>query len=151
MDTVPGKNEKKITDIVFTKNIAFFWRKSRFTLTNKKLTGQVPNTILWIIPAGKYEIVHPVKSISSVGCTTKVHPVRFIFGIFLLLCAAVIHSFGSLIVYGVPASIMLLNSYTTKFEVFTNTARPQGFEVSILEKGKMKSFVTQITTLITES
>jgi hypothetical protein len=151
MDTVPGKNEKKITDIVFTKNIAFFWRKSRFTLTNKKLTGQVPNTILWIIPAGKYEIVHPVKSISSVGCTTKVHPVRFIFGILLLLCAAVIHSFGSLIVYGVPASIMLLNSYTTKFEVFTNTARPQGFEVSILEKGKMKSFVTQITTLITES
>ena len=150
MDTVFGKNEKKITDAVFTKNIVFFWRKSRFSLTNKKLTGQVPNTILWIIPAGKYEIVHPVKSISSVGYTTKVHPMRFIFGIFLLFCTAVIHSFGSLIVYGVHASIMLLNSYTTKFEIFTNTARPQGFEVSILEKEKMKSFVTEITTLITE-
>jgi hypothetical protein len=70
--------------------------------------------------------------------------------IFLLFCAAVIHSFGSLIVYGVPASIMLLNSYITEFEVFTNTARPQGFEVSILEKEKMKSFVTEIATLITE-
>jgi hypothetical protein len=151
MDTVLDKNGKKITDAVFTKNIVFFWRKSRFSLTNKKLTGQVPNTILWVIPAGKSEIVHPVKSISSVGYTTKVHPMRFIFGIFLLLCTAVIHSFGSLIVYGVPASIMLLNSYTTKFEIFTNTARPQGFEVSILEKEKMKSFVTEITTLITES
>lgn len=150
MDTVLGKNENKIADAVFIKNIVFFWRKSKFSLTNKKLTGQVPNTIFGIIPAGKYEIVHPVKSISSVGCTTKAHPMRLIFGIFLLFCAALIHSFESLIVYGVPASIMLFNSYTTEFEVFTNTARPQGFEVSILEKGKMKSFVTEITSLITE-
>ena len=151
MDTILGKNENKITDAVFTKNMIFFWRKSRFSLTSKKLTGQVPNTILWIIPAGKYEIVHPVKSISSVGCTTKVHPFRFILGILLLFCAAVIHSFGSLIVYGVPASILLLNSYTTRFEIFTNTARPQDFEVSILEKEKMKCFVSCITNLITKS
>ncbi len=150
MDTLFGKNEKKIAEAVFIKNIIFFWRKSRFSLTSKKLTGQVPNTILWIIPAGKYEIVHPVKSISSVGCTTKVHFIRFILGIFLLFWAVVIHSVGSLIVYGIPASLALLNSYTTKFEVFTNTARPQDFEVSILEKEKMKNFVTEITNLITQ-
>jgi hypothetical protein len=113
------------------------------------LVSQVPNTILWLIPEGKYEIFHPVKSISSVGCCTKAHPGRLIFGIFLLLCAVAIHSFGSLIIYGIPASVMLLNSYTTKFEVFTNSARPQEFEVSILEREKTKNFVTQITTLIT--
>jgi hypothetical protein len=45
---------------------------------------------------------------------------------------------------------MLNNSYTTKFEVFTNTARPQGFEISILEKSKMEDFVTEIKTLITK-
>ena len=150
VDTMSGKNEKKIEDVVFTKNIVFFWRKSRFCLTNKKLTGQIPSTVLWVIPAGKYEIVHPVKSISSVGCKTKVHHKRFIFGIFLLLCAVLIHSFDSLVIYGVPASILLLNSFTTQFEVFTNTARPQDFEVSILERNEMKNFVKKIITLITE-
>lgn len=151
MDSMLVNNEKKIMDAAFTKNIVCFWSKTKFSLTNKKLTGTIPRNILWIIPAGKREIFHPVKSISSVGCTTKVHLWRFVFGIFFLLCTTLIHSLGSLIIYGLPASIMLLNSYTTKFEVFTNTARPQEFEVSILEKGKMKRFVHEITTLIIKS
>jgi hypothetical protein len=150
LDTISGKNEKKIEDFVFTENIFFFWRKSRFSLTNKKLTGQIPSTVLWIIPAGKYEIVHPVKSISSVGCKTTVHHKRFIFGILLLFFAVVIHSFESLVIYGVAASAFLLNSFTTKCEVFTNTARPQEFEVSILEREEVKKFVKRIITLITE-
>jgi hypothetical protein len=61
-----------------------------------------------------------------------------------------IRSFDSLVIYGVPASILLLNSFTTQFEVFTNTARPQDFEVSILERNEMKNFVKKIITLITE-
>jgi hypothetical protein len=141
MNTVFSEGEKEIAKAELTKNTVFFWRKSKFVLTNKRLVSQVPQ--------GKYEIFHPVKSISSVGCCTKAHPMRLIFGIFLLLCAVTIHSFGSLIIYGIPALMVLLSSYTTKFEVFTNSARPQEFEVSILERGKTKDFVTHITTLIT--
>ena len=149
MNAESGKDETKITDAVFTTNLVFFWLKSKLCLTNKRLTGQVPNTILGFIPAGKSEIVHPVKSISSVGYSTKAHPRRLILGLLLLLFGLAIHSFGSLL-YFLLGLIMLNNSYTTKFEVFTNTARPQGFEISILEKSKMEDFVTEIKTLITK-
>lgn len=46
----------------------------------------------------------------------------------------VIHSLESFLFYGTIALIMLDSSCTTKFEVFTNTARPQGFEVSFFDR-----------------
>jgi hypothetical protein len=146
MDTACEKDDG--IPFVFRTNFLFFWHRAKFCLTKKKLTGQIPNTILRFIPAGKYEIVHPVKSISSIGYYTKPHPVRFIIGLFCLFIAVVIHSLESFLVYGIIALILLDSSYTTKFEVFTNTARPQEFEVSFFERKKMKNFVTAIQDLV---
>jgi hypothetical protein len=150
MDTAIGKDNDEIANTILRTNFLFFWHRAKFSLTNKKLTGQIPNTILRFIPAGKYEIVHPVKSISSIGYYTKPHPVRFIIGLSCLFIAVIIHSLESFIIYGTAALIILDGSYTTKFEVFTNTARPQGFEVSFFDRKKMKDFVTKINNLITK-
>ncbi len=208
-----GADEKLIKEDKFATNLAFFWIKSSLCLTNKRLTGRVPNAMLGFIRVGNYEIVHPVKSISSVSCSTRLHHWKLIIGLFFLLCAA-FRSFESFLcfilglilllkifegkyeidnpkksissvsfsnklyrwrwnigfllslillflfyegilsfesfIYFVVASLFLLVSFATQFEVFTNTARPQGFEVSILEKEKMKIFVSEITKLVTK-
>jgi hypothetical protein len=59
MSTVLGKDEKSIREDVFTANLVLFWLKANYTLTNKRVTGDTPNTLLGLIPLGKAQIAQP--------------------------------------------------------------------------------------------
>jgi hypothetical protein len=71
MSTILGKDERIIKEATFTANLILFWLKANYTLTNKRVTGHTPNTLLGLIPLGKAQIAQPLKTIASVASSTK--------------------------------------------------------------------------------
>ena len=150
MSIVLGKDENVIREDVFTTNLALFWLKSNFSLTNKRVTGQSPNTLFGLIPLGKHDIAQPLKNITSIACSTKFYIGRLVLGLFLIFIGIAIQNIYSLIILILPGLILLLNSYTTTMQIASNNVSAQTFEISILEKAKVESFVTQMNTTVSE-
>ena len=87
---VLGKDEKITREDVFTTSLVLFWlkvNKANFILTNKRITGYTPNTIGGYVPFGKKEVVQPLKTISSVSSSTKLHLGRLGVGLLIIILA----------------------------------------------------------------
>ncbi|MFG6146828.1 hypothetical protein [Halobacillus sp. B23F22_1] len=80
-----GKDEEITSSERFTTNLVLSWLKTDFSLTNKRLIGFQPNTLLGVFPLGKSEVTYPLKNVASVGVSTKLHVRRFIIGLILVL------------------------------------------------------------------
>ncbi|MCD6178640.1 MAG: hypothetical protein J7K39_01935 [Bacteroidales bacterium] len=152
MSTVLGKDEKIIREDIFTANLILFWLKANYTLTDKRITGHTPNTLLGLIPLGKAQIAIPLKSIASVISSTKFHFVRLLIGVVLL--GAGLSMLGSSFIIGIILAILglvnILNCYTATFDITNNAGQITGYEISILEKEKVQGFVNEINTIIAE-
>lgn len=150
MSTVLAKEEKQVRTDSFTANLILFWLKANYTLTNKRVTGNSPNTFLGLIPLGNNEFSQPLKTIASVSSSTQFKFKVFIFALILLIGGfAMIDSIIGfvLIFFG---AINLLNSYTSIFLVTNNAGQSEGYEISILEQSKVKEFVDQVNTVIAD-
>ncbi|RLD36997.1 MAG: hypothetical protein DRI74_07870 [Bacteroidetes bacterium] len=152
MSTVLGKDEKIIREDIFTANLILFWLKANYTLTDKRITGHTPNTLLGLIPLGKAQIAIPLKSIASVISSTKFHFVRLLIGVVLL--GVGLSMLGSSFIIGIILAILglvnILNCYTATFDITNNAGQITGYEISILEKEKVQGFVNEINTIIAE-
>ncbi|MDX1829116.1 MAG: hypothetical protein R3342_06165 [Lutibacter sp.] len=149
MSTILGKDEQKINEATFTANLSLFWLKVNFVLTNKRVTGDTPNTILGLIPLGKAQIAQPLKTIASVASSTKFHIIRLLVGIILIFVGfAFIKSFGIILL--VLGAINILNCYTATFVITNTGGQPVGYEISILEKSKVVRFVNEVNTVIAD-
>jgi hypothetical protein len=152
MSTVLGKDEKIEYESTFTANLILFWLKANYVLTNKRVTGDTPNTLLGLIPLGKAQIAQPLKTIASVSSSTKFSILRLIIGlIFVGIGFNVLGSslLGGLILLLIGA-INVLNCYTATFVITNNSGQSAGYEISILEKAKVQDFVNRINTVIAE-
>jgi len=152
MSTVLGKEEKLIKEDTFTANLILFWLKANYNLTNKRVTGSTPNTLLGIIPLGKAQVAQPLKTIASVAASTDFHFKRLIIGLVLLFAGLAImgNSFVIGVVVAILGAINILNCYTATFAITNNAGQTQGYEISILEKSKVETFVDQVNTIIAE-
>jgi len=152
MSTVLGKDEKIVREDIFTANLILFWLKANYTLTDKRITGHTPNTLLGLIPLGKAQIAIPLKSIASVISSTKFHFVRLLIGVVLL--GVGLSMLGSSFIIGIILAILglvnILNCYTATFDITNNAGQITGYEISILEKEKVQGFVNEINTIIAE-
>ena len=153
MNVTLSKDEATIREHQFTANIVLFWLKSDFMLTNKRLLGKQPNTLFGLIPLGMKQIDQPLKTISSITCSTKFFVLRFLIGGLLTLLGWQLmdnHSILGLflLVFGV---VNLINCYTATFIVVNNGGLGAVvYELSLLEKDKVQNFVTEINTQIAE-
>lgn len=152
MSTILGKDEKVIREATFTANLILFWLKANYALTNKRVTGHTPNTLLGLIPLGKAQISQPLKTIASVSTSTKFSIFRLIVGIaFLVIGFSFIGSsfFGGLILLLLGA-VNILNCYTATFVITNNAGQSNGYEISILEKSKVSEFTDEVNTVISD-
>lgn len=149
MSTILSKDEQKIYEATFTANLILFWLKANYVLTNKRITGHAPNTLLGIIPLGKAQVAQPLKTIASVISSTKFSFIRLILGLVLVFAGfALISSFGIFLL--VLGAINILNCYTATFVITNNAGQSVGYEISILEKSKVVEFVNEINTVISD-
>lgn len=152
MDNLVKKREETtILEIKVTSNLLLFWLKSNIKLTNKKVEGNFPNTILGIIPFGKDNLVQPLRNISAVKSSNKFYLSRLITGI-LLICFGLI---SMLINFGLIDLIILLigitgllNCYTAGISISNHAGGGIFQEVSILEKDKINTFVNKVNEII---
>ena len=152
MTTVLGKDEQKIKQAMFTANLILFWLKANYVLTNKRVTGHTPNTLMGLIPLGKVQIAHPLKNIASVASSTKFTLLRLIIGVvFFIIDFSVIGSsfFGGIILF-ILGAFYVLNCYTATFEITNNAGNNIGHEISILEKSKVVEFTNEVNTVIAD-
>ncbi len=139
MDNLVKKREETtILEIKVTSNLLLFWLKSNIKLTNKKVEGTFPNTILGFIPFGKDNMVQPLRNVSAVKSSNKFHLSRLILGV-LLMGSIITLPFGILI---------LLNCYTAGISISNHAGGGMFQEVSILEKDKINTFVNKVNEII---
>jgi hypothetical protein len=149
MSTILGKDEQKIKEATFTANLILFWLKANYVLTNKRVTGHTPNTLLGLIPLGKAQIAQPLKTIASVTSSTKFSFMRLLIGFILVIAGfALITSFGIILL--LLGAINILNCYTATFVITNNAGQSVGYEISILEKSKVVEFVNEVNTVIAD-
>ncbi|MBE7646280.1 hypothetical protein [Tenacibaculum finnmarkense] len=165
MSVILTNDEKEINKSKFTANLVLFWLKADYTLTNKRITGETPNTFLGLIPLGKAKISQPLKTIASVSSSTKFKLKRLILALVLFAIGsnmgdsadqitaagaepAGIGFVGAIfILFGI---INILNCYTATFSITNNSGQNTGYEISILEKGKVENFVNKINNQIAD-
>jgi hypothetical protein len=143
-----GNDEMIIKEESFNSDVAVFWIRSNYTLTNKRIIGSVPNINFRFIPMGKNELSIPLKSISSVGISSKFQLKRLINGLIFL----VIGGFLSILVIGIPIFLVglvdVISPYHTSFSIVNNAGQRMEYKISNLQKNKAQDYVTQINIAI---
>lgn len=152
MSTTLGKDEQIVSEKTFTANLILFWLKATYCLTNKRVTGTAPNTLLGLIPLGSAQVAQPLKTIASVNSSTKFHFIRLLFGLIFFFVG--IFLFGTSFILGLILVVLglvnILNCYTATFVIINNGGQHVGYEISILEKAKVQDFVNEVNTAIAE-
>lgn len=147
MSETYANSETKIKESSFTPSLVLFWLKANYVLTNKRITGETPNTFLGIIPFGTKQIAQPLKTIASVENSTKFHFLRLAFGVLLILMAEsglskdTESASASFFIFSIFGLINLANCYTSTLKISNTGGQTQEYEISILEKSKVKNFV----------
>lgn len=153
MNVALAKDEVIVKEDSFTTNLIFFWLKTNFILTSKRVVGRFPNTLFGLIPLGRIEVTYALKNVAGVASSTRFHLLRFILGIFMSLAGlwALNHSILIALIFLLPAVLLILTSYTTTFVIANNAAgQAPVIELSILERGKAHNFVVEVNSKISE-
>lgn len=153
MNNTLGKDEAVIKEITFSPNLFLFWLKAHYALTNKRLTGQQPNTLLGLIPLGKRNVSQPLRTIASVACVTKFWFKRLLVGLFFLVIGVGVMAEASFI-GGLVLTLIgvggVLNCYTAYFNVTNNAGQELGCEVIITAQAEVESFANEMNQVISE-
>jgi hypothetical protein len=154
MNTTLGKDEAIIKEITFSPNLVLFWIKAHYVLTNKRLTGEHPNTLFGVIPLGKVNISQPVKTIASVACVSKFWFKRLLLGLGLLVLGLIMMSAEVPFIVGLFVALIglgnLLTCYTAYFDVTNNAGQKLGCEVIITAQSEVEAYANQINTVISD-
>jgi hypothetical protein len=152
MEVVLSADEQIVNKQSFTTSFILFWHKTNYTLTNKRIVGENPNTLMGFFPLGQNQVTFPLKSVGGVSGSTKFYTARFLLG--LVVAYIGIKMFGSnflggliVLVLGVAA---LLNSYVATLIISSNTGQSTTVDLSILEKDKVAEMVTATNLKIAE-
>jgi hypothetical protein len=106
LDTPLGQDEKIYYQHKFSYSLLFFFLKSHFWLTNKRIIVNSPNLLLFI-PTGNHTITYPLRSIGGVTTKTQFKFMLLLIGVILLVIGwAMIRSVGFfLILLGISSVI----------------------------------------------
>jgi len=150
------KEEQLVSEEAMSTSLLFFWLKSKFVLTSKRIVGEEPNTLLGLIPLGKKDISFPINKIAGVASDTKFHFGRllfgtsiFIIGLFLFGTESPVAKLIALLLL-IAGLIKILNCYTSFFVISNSGGQNTGVELSILERSKIKQLVQAINEKVIE-
>lgn len=154
MNTTLGKDETIIKEVTFSPNLVLFWLKAHYVLTNKRLTGKHPNTLLGIIPLGKVNISQPLKTIASVACVSKFWFKRLLFGLVLLVLGLIMMTAEVPFIVALFVALIglgnVLTCYTAFFNVTNNAGQNLGCEVIITSQSQVEAYANQMNSVISD-
>ena len=156
MNVSLGKDEKVISEYQFSPNLVLYWLKAKYTLTNKRVVGSYPNTLLYLIPLGNSQVDQPLKNVASVVASTKFSLLKFIVGLIMLGFAMGL--FASASEAGIIGGLLFLlgsvesfvECLVTYFVVINNAGMRSGWRILMWEKPKVQKLVSEINTATAE-
>ena len=146
-NTILGKEESVILKHDFMYSIVYFFIKSEFILTNKRIICNVPNLFLFI-PSGKNNVTYPLNNIAGVRLDTKVSVKSLLIGIIITLIG--LSSLRSLFLLFLIGALIILSSFETIMVIQNNSGSSMAYPVSPFEKGKAQDFINQVNTTIAD-
>lgn len=141
----PG--EQSAAEVSVHPSLIAFWLKTTLSVTNRRVVGNVPNTLMGVIPVGNQNISYPLSGVAGVTVNTKFHFGRFLIGVLLVIFSFV--AFGSGSGGGVLFGVLLLalgvvgvlNAFAAGLEITNNGGGSQTVDVSMLDKARLREFV----------
>ena len=124
-------------------NLLFFLRW-QMAVTSKRLVGQVPNTVLGIIPLGSTQVSYPLAAIAGVTSRTRYSALWFLIGAVLLL-AGLGRPNVLVIVLGVLA---LLASFRAEISITNSGGGQIGHAVGFFGRSAASTFAQQVNAAI---
>ena len=124
-------------------NLLFFIRWTMF-VTNKRLIGRVPNTILAVIPLGSNQVSYPLANVAGVSVKRAYSAFAFLLGVILLISGAASPNVLAIFI-GV---ILLLAAFRNNIQVTNSGGDRIRHAVSILDRSAAEAFVQRVNTVI---
>ena len=136
--------ETTVCEKSFMYSLIYFFIKSKFTLTNKRLVADVPNLTLFI-PVGSNNVTYPLKNISGVALNTRFKILMFLFGCFLGLAA--IGGAPTLICIFI-SFLLIVNAFQTEIVITNSAGHNMPYPVNALNKKEAQDFINQVNNTI---
>ncbi len=149
-DAVLAKDESIKDSGDFLISNIWIYLKLKLTVTNKRLVGQRPNTLLGFIPVGTENISYPLSNIAAVQTSTRVSMSYLILGLLFVLAGlgvGVDKGGWFLIVVG---ALLLLGSYQAQLNVQNSGGGTIRHRISVFNKSSAQAFAQKINTIIAE-
>lgn len=133
-------------------NVLFFicWN---MVVTNRRVIGRVPNTILGVIPLGFNQVSYPLANVAGVTVRRAYSVAAFLIGAFLLLAG--LSSFGSqsgsvgaVVVLLILGVVGILAAFKNAIQITNSGGDRIRHGVSVLDRAAAETFVQQVNTII---
>lgn len=150
-EVTSATKETVVCEESFIYSISYFFIKSKFKLTNKRIEGDIPN-LLWFIPTGKESATYPLNNISGVKISTKFYLKSFIFG--LILASMGLSMFGDSFLRGLLFSgvgiFSILNAFRTLIVIQNSGGGNMSYAIAPNERLRAQEFVNKVNNIIAD-
>lgn len=140
-----GTGETVVARESFSPSPVLFWLKTTLTVTEKRITGRVPNTFAGVLPLGSREVLFPLKQVSAIAVDTKVAPVRMLIGVVLVIVG--LSTFGSSFIGGLLVlligAVAFASGLSCALTVVSNAGVKNEVIVTLFEKARLEAFAAQ--------
>jgi|NGEPerStandDraft_6_1074524.scaffolds.fasta_scaffold10407_3 hypothetical protein len=140
-----ASGEAVISRVSFAPTPVLFWLKAELVVTEKRLSGQVPNTFLGLIPTGNQNVLFPLKQVAGLSVNNRVKPIRVIIGVLLTLTG--LSTLGSspfvgflITLFGVA---LVLGGLTCALGVTNSAGSTQYVQATIFDKTRLTGFASK--------
>ncbi len=145
-ETVAAAGEYRVS------NILFFLRW-RMAVTNRRLIGRTPNTILGIIPLGSNQVSYPLANIAGVATRRAYSVISFLIGLILLLAGlgslgGPNSSPGAGIILIVLGLLALVATIRVSIQVTNSGGQKIAHGIALSDRSAAQSFVNKVNTTI---
>ncbi|MHB1413787.1 MAG: hypothetical protein ACYC1C_00915 [Chloroflexota bacterium] len=141
-----AEGETLVRNESFGLSIARFFMKTKLALTNERLGGSSPNTFLWLIPKAASEFSYPLANVTAVSMYTTRSTFRLVVG--LALAAAGLWRVDVFWFFSIIGALLLLTAFKSVLSVTNDVLLNKNMEISLLDRGTARSFVSQVSAVI---
>jgi hypothetical protein len=133
----------------FLVSNVWVYLKLKLAITNKRLAGEKPNTILGFIPVGSEKVSYPLSNIAGVNTSTKVGLMPLVVGL-LFLAAGLAQGVSAGWFAILIGALFLLSSYQAQLNVQNSGGGNIRHRISVFNKSAAQTFAQEINTIIAE-
>lgn len=135
--------ERDLVAVEVRPSLVLFWFKATLHASTKRVSGAIPNSILGVIPAGKRDVMIPMKQIASISTSSEYSFLRIIVGALILLVGlAQLPSLGGIVI-AILGLALLLGGFRAGLVISSSGGTKEKIIVSILDKEALNTFAKE--------